>query len=161
MSECRRLAFCPLAANRSRASGRKRDTAQTMSQENVKTLKAAFNAWNANDADDLARYYDPEASIVRGLEGWPESESVIGREAVLSYFAQLRETYDADTMEPIGDFIEVGERVVVRHLWQGTGKGPDLKMEMSIIYTMRKHKVFLMEYFWDHAEALDSLGLRE
>jgi hypothetical protein len=27
--------------------------------------------------------------------------------------------------------------------------------------TFRESKVFLMEYFWDHAEALETLGLSE
>jgi hypothetical protein len=32
---------------------------------------------------------------------------------------------------------------------------------MTGVYTMRKGKVFLIEHFWDHAEALKAVGLSE
>ena len=132
-----------------------------MSQENVDAVRAGFEAYNAGDMDALRAYYDPDVVIVRGLEGWPETGPVVGREAVIAYFAQLSATWDSDTMEPISDFIELGARVVVRHRWRGTGRGPDLDMEFTIIYAFRKGTILFMEYFWDHAEALETLGLSE
>ena len=36
--------------------------------------------------DALRERYDPDAMIVRGLEGWPEQEPAVGREAVMRYF---------------------------------------------------------------------------
>jgi ketosteroid isomerase-like protein len=85
----------------------------------------------------------------------------VGRDAVMRYFAQVRETWDADTMEPIGEFTEVGDRVVVRVVWRGVGQGPDLNMEFTIVYTLREGRTFYQEHFWDHAEALKTLGLSE
>ena len=32
-------------------------------------------------------------------------------------------------------------------------------MEFTHIFTLRKGKIVFMEYFWDHAEALETLGL--
>jgi ketosteroid isomerase-like protein len=29
------------------------------------------------------------------------------------------------------------------------------------VYTMRKGRIFGIEYFWDHAEALEAAGLKE
>jgi hypothetical protein len=34
-------------------------------------------------------------------------------------------------------------------------------MELTGVFTIRKGKVFAMEFFWDHAEALETLGLSE
>ena len=34
-------------------------------------------------------------------------------------------------------------------------------MDSTVIATLRKGKIFLMEYFWDHAEALETVGLSE
>jgi hypothetical protein len=31
-------------------------------------------------------------------------------------------------------------------------------MEFTVVYTFRKGKVFLLEYLWDHPEALEALG---
>ena len=34
-------------------------------------------------------------------------------------------------------------------------------MEMTGVYTVRKGRIFAMEFFWDHAEALEAVGLSE
>ena len=34
-------------------------------------------------------------------------------------------------------------------------------MEVTQVITVRKGKVFLLEHFWDHAEALETVGLSE
>ena len=132
-----------------------------MSQENVEIVRRAFEAWNAGSSDVLRELYDPNAIIVRGLEGWPEGEEpAVGREAVLRVFEEVREAWDADTLEPIS-LIDAGDRVVVRQKWHGVGQGPESTMECTVVFTLRKGKVFLMEYFWDHTEALSAVGLSE
>ncbi|MGH2926112.1 MAG: nuclear transport factor 2 family protein [Solirubrobacterales bacterium] len=85
----------------------------------------------------------------------------MGRDAVMTYFKQLRETWDADTFEPIGEFIDVGDRVAVRVIWRGVGQGPEMRTEFTIVYTLREGRTFYQEHFWDHAEALKSLGIAE
>ena len=49
----------------------------------------------------------------------------------------------------------------MRQLWRGEGQGPGLSLEFTAVYTLRNGKLFLIEYFWDHSEALESLGLSE
>jgi ketosteroid isomerase-like protein len=72
---------------------------------------------------------------------------------------QNRETWDTDTFEPTSDFIDGADRVVVRMIWHGAGLGPDPQMEFTHVFTVRKGKIVFIEYFWDHAEALETLGL--
>ena len=132
-----------------------------MSQENVEVVRAAFETWNAGDMDGFRELYDPDAMIVRGLEGWPEAAPIVGREAVMRQFEQLRETWDTDTLEPISDFIDGCDRVVVRMIWRGAGRGPEAGMELTGVWTVRKGRIFYVEFFWDHAEALEALGLSE
>jgi hypothetical protein len=74
---------------------------------------------------------------------------------------QLRETWDIDALIPISDFIDAGDRVVVRFIWRGAGHGPEADLEMTGVYTVRKGKVAFWEFFWDHPEALETLGLSE
>jgi hypothetical protein len=76
-------------------------------------------------------------------------------------FEQLRETWDADAFEVISDFIDVGDRVAVRCIWRGAGHGPELNLEMTCVFTVRKARIFGVEFFWDHAEALENLGRSE
>jgi ketosteroid isomerase-like protein len=130
-----------------------------MSQENVDAVRASIEAWNAGDMDAYRDLYHPD-TIMRSPEGWPETGPFVGREAVMRQFEQLRRTWDAEASEPIS-FIDAGDRVVVRQIWRGVGHGPDLNMEFTTVNTMRKGRIFYLEFFWDHAEALEAAGLSE
>jgi ketosteroid isomerase-like protein len=131
-----------------------------MSRENVEIVRAFYQAWNAVDMDAVRECFDPDAIIVRSLEGWPEPGPFVGREAIIRQFELNREAWEADAMEPT-DVIDVADRVVLRLVWRGVGRGPDSNLEFTVIVTMRKGKIFLLELFWNHAEALEALGLSE
>ena len=131
-----------------------------MSQENVEIVRRGFEAWNAGDMDALGEVFDPRV-VWRGPEGWPEPGPYAGWEAVRRQIDQLRETFDADSLELISDFIDVGDRVAVRIIWCGLGQGPESNMEMTGVFTVRKARMFHAEFFWDHAEALEAAGLSE
>src|SRR5919108_4850061 len=90
-----------------------RDTATAMSQESVEVARRAYETWNAGDTHGFRELYDPD-TILRPPENWPERGPFVGREAVMRVWHQTREAWDADTVEPISDFIEAGDRVVVR-----------------------------------------------
>ena len=131
-----------------------------MSQQNVEVVKAGFEAWNAGDMDAFRALCDPGV-IWRGPEGWPEPGPYAGREAVMRQVEQLRETWDSDSFELISDFFDVGERVAVRFIWQTAGHGPESNLELTGVYIVRKGRCVAIEFFWDHAEALEALGLSE
>ncbi|MGH2965139.1 MAG: nuclear transport factor 2 family protein [Solirubrobacterales bacterium] len=131
-----------------------------MLQENVEIVRALFATWNAGDMDAHRELHDPTV-IVRSPEGWPEPGPFVGREAVMHQWEQQRETWDADVVEPTSDFIDVADRVAVRFIWRGTGHGPASNVELTAVYTVRKGLIFYEEFFWDHAEALETLGLSE
>lgn len=131
-----------------------------MSQQNVELMKAAFEAWNAGDMDAVYESFDPEI-VSRTPEGWPEPGPFVGREAAMRQYRQLRGTFDADQVELVSDFVDVGDRVAVRMIWHGIGRGPESSLEWTCVYTIRKGKVLTIDYFWDHAEALEALGVVE
>jgi ketosteroid isomerase-like protein len=131
-----------------------------MSQENVEIVKAAYEAWNTKDMDAFRELYDPNV-ILRPPDIWPEPGPFVGREAVMRLFEEARDVWDADTLEPIGDFMDAADRVVVRYAWVGTGRGPSSNMEMTNVVTLRKGRIFYQEIFSDHAEALEAAGLSE
>ena len=89
-----------------------------MSQENVEVIRAFFEAWNAGDMDAVREMHDPDVSL-RTVENWPESGPYVGREAVMRFYERIRDAWDADAAEPITDFIDATDRVVVR-----CGEGP-------------------------------------
>ena len=96
---------------------------------------------------------------MRTPEGWPEPGPLVGREAVMRQFEQLRGTWNSDTAEPIGEFTEAGDRVLVRMVWRGVGQGPESRMEWTYVAAFSEGKVVGVEYFWDHAEALAAAEL--
>ena len=131
-----------------------------MSQENVETARAIFTTWNAGDMDAFSELLDP-AVILRLPPRWPEPGPFEGREAVMGEFEQAREIFDFDLVEAISYFVDVGDRVAVRWTWRGQGHGPAASMELSSVYTLRSGRLVEIEFFWDHADALEALGLRE
>jgi ketosteroid isomerase-like protein len=131
-----------------------------MSQQDVEIVQAMFEAWNAKDMDAVRDFYDADV-IARPAEHWPEPGPFVGREAVMRSYEQLREAWDADTVEPISDFIDVADRVVVRTIWRGIGHGPESAMEITHVFTVRNGRIFYQESFWEHAQALETVGLSE
>lgn len=131
-----------------------------MSQENVELARAMFAAWNEHRVDDALRdLHDPNVAILRFVEGWPEPGPLVGREAVMAFYEEMGA--GGYTADPISDFIEVGGAVVVRFVWHTTSQGQDVAMEVTSIYTMRRGKVSAIEFFRDHADALEAMGLAE
>src|SRR5215207_11113270 len=110
--------------------------------------------------DAVRELYDPEA-VLRLPAGWPEPGPFVGQEAVMRQWHQMRETFDADAVETISDFMEAGDRVAVRNIWRGAGRGPDANLELTNVFMIRRGAIVYQEFFWDHAEALDALGLSE
>jgi ketosteroid isomerase-like protein len=129
-----------------------------MSQQNVEVVRSVFDAYNAGDMESFAALHDPGV-IYAAFEGFPEAETLVGREACMRQFERSREPFDVDTVEPVTDFIAAGDRVLVRITWHGTGRGPAMNMEFTIVYTVRKGKIFIIEMIWDHAEALKAVGM--
>jgi ketosteroid isomerase-like protein len=131
-----------------------------MSQENIEVVRAVYATWNAGDMDAFRDLYDPDA-IMRPPEGWPEPGPFVGREAVMREWEQVREAWNADLVEPISDFIEAGDRVAVRHAWRVAGQGPEMNFEITNVLTLRQSMIVYQEFFRDHAQALEAMGLAE
>jgi ketosteroid isomerase-like protein len=129
-----------------------------MSKDNVEAYRFFYEAWNAGDMDAVGDLYD-DFAVLRAPEGWPEPGPWIGAEAISRQWKRQRDPWDKDTIEPVGDFIDAGDRVMVRFAWHGTGRGPELNAEATAIVTFRGGKIVYHEIFWDHDEALAVLGL--
>ena len=78
-----------------------------------------------------------------------------------SFYEGFAETVGGDAV--IEEPIDAGEIVVLRVRAHMTGERSGLEgdMQFSQVLTFRKGKVVLVEFFWDHQEALEAAGLRE
>jgi ketosteroid isomerase-like protein len=129
-----------------------------MSQENVEIVRGMLAAWNAREMDGVRDRHDPHAAIMRFIEGWPEPGPVVGRDAVMDFYESMR-PWEDDTVEPLGEFLESGGAVLVRVRWRSSTQGQEVGMELTPVYTLRGGKIFMTEFFRDHAEALEAVGL--
>ena len=123
-------------------------------------LRVFFAAWNAGDMDALRELLDPGVTM-HAPSGWPEPGPEVGRDAVMRQFQRLRDARDAESTEPIGDFIDAGDRALVRFIWPTAGQVPGTDTEFTHVATVRDGRIILNEYFRDHAEALKAVRLSE
>jgi ketosteroid isomerase-like protein len=129
--------------------------------ENVEIVRANFETWNEGRMDDFRDLFDPDVAVMRFIEGWPEPGPVLGRDAVMAFYEELRKTWDDTAAEPMGEFLESGGQVAVRVLWRALTQGQEVGLEVTIVYAVRNRKIVRIEFFRDHAEALEAVGLSE
>jgi ketosteroid isomerase-like protein len=130
-----------------------------MSEENVEIVRQGLENWNRGDLDVNFEYLDDDV-VLRAAEGWPET-AYRGKRELQSFYEGLTETVGGQAV--IEELIDAGEAVVFRVRAHITGERSGLEgdMQFSQVMTFRKGKVVLVEFFWDHHEALEVAGLRE
>ncbi len=126
----------------------------------MEIVRNYVKVWNAGDMEGVRELYDPDA-VMEGAPGWPEPGPFVGRDAVMQQLSRVRDAFDSDYLEFLSDLVAVGDRVIVRVAWHGVGSGPQSDMEWTTVFTIRDGRIRNVEYFWDHAEALEAAGLRE
>jgi ketosteroid isomerase-like protein len=135
-----------------------------MSQENVEIVRAALEAWNARDIDALRENY-AEDVVTWPPTGWPEAGPFMGRDMVIDQWERMRESWDDDEIEMLADYVDAADRVAVRMIWREREHGPEAdgeaETEATGIFTIRNGKIRVAEFFWNHAEALEAVGLSE
>jgi len=131
-----------------------------MSEENVEVVRTYVKAWNAGDMEGVRELYDPD-TVMEVAPDWPEPGPFVGRDAVMQQLNRARDAFDSDSLEFLSDLVAVGDRAIARVGWHGVGRGPQSDMEWTIVLTIRDGRILKVQYFWDHAEALEAAGLRE
>jgi ketosteroid isomerase-like protein len=132
-----------------------------MSQQNIDLAREAIEAWNAGDMGRIRELYDADAVMRYVVSDWPESGPFVGRDAIMRQFSWLRETWDADSLDIVGNPVATGSRVLVHAVWRTAGRGPAGDMEIAWVYTLRGGLIVSAEFFQDHAVALEAAGLSE
>jgi ketosteroid isomerase-like protein len=131
-----------------------------MSRQNVEVFRRAMAAYEAGDWTALREITHPDVTL-RPAEGFVESGPFVGREAVIRWREETSKIWPDAVPEPMSDFIEVGDRVAVRVRFRGTSHGPEMSLEYSEVWTFKDGQVIAVEMFFDHAEALQAVGVEE
>jgi|SRR5215211_998954 len=134
-----------------------------MSQENVELVRLAIEAYNAGPEAHLAFMAEnievrPDASV------FPEAKPFRGRDEYRRFLAEIGEGWEGgDKLGVIREVFAVGDRVVARADWGGRGRasGIDLRSSLTAVYDIRDGQIIRIEFYFDHAKALETLGLAE
>lgn len=129
-----------------------------MSEENIEVVRTYVEVWNAGDMEGVRALYDPDAVMVVERD-WPEAGPFVGRDAVMQQLNQARAAFESDSLEFLSDLVAVGDRVIPRVAWHCVGRGPQSDMEWTNVFTIRNGRILNVQFFWDHAQALEAAGL--
>ena len=117
-------------------------------------------AWNAGD---FKRAYGglPEKCEYDLAAAWPNARPLGGREEVVSFFQDLRETFP-DLRTELGEFreLEEGSLLVGLHV-TGTGgrSGAGVAMEIWQVWEMREGRPLRVSEFRDRRTAIEAAGV--
>ena len=139
-----------------------RDTAWTMSSENVEVVLAAFRRLEDNDMTGFGALLDPGVGATAAA-GWPEHGPWIGADALVTQLEQVRTEWSEHRIAQVEVLAEKGEWVVIEYSWEADGatSGIDTVFDVVGAFRVRNGLIAEAHYRWNRAEALKAAGLSE
>ena len=133
-----------------------------MSHENVEIVRALFEAWGRGGLDALAEFWDARIDW-RAAEGALDDAGPIhGVDAMRAYVQDWLDDFDELRVEA-EELIDAGEQVVAVQRISGRAKASGIKTDIryAVVYTIRDGKIVRGREYWERAQALEAVGLRE
>ncbi len=134
-----------------------------MSEQNVETVRVAFEAFNRGDQERMAELVDPEVEFHGTVGGLEEGRVARGQSQIDETFeAEDLEAWEERRLEP-EEFIDAGDSVVVlvHEYRRGRGSGVELESDTAIVIGLRDGRVVRIQGYMDRAAALEAAGLRD
>ena len=131
-----------------------------MSQENVKLVQAAIEAYNRQDWDaafqDAAPGFQVDMSRGLGL-----MKGVYGLEQIRRVLVDFGEHWEAVWIE-LHEFIEAGDLLVVPQTTHGEGRdGIEVVSRPTLVWTIRDGAIERVSMYQERQDALEAVGLSE
>jgi len=135
-----------------------------MSQENVKVVRSAFEAWSRGGGEAARKLFDP-AVVWTVRPDLPDAGVYRGHEGLNQLSARFEEVLADQWLEP-QKFIEGGDEFVIVPLhWGGRGRMSGVEVAErqgeTWVFTLRDGKVTEVREYRHESEALEAAGLRE
>jgi ketosteroid isomerase-like protein len=130
-----------------------------MATENADLIREGFEALRDGDVEALMPLIHPEFELTTPPGLAAEPDTYRGPEGVRRYFDSFYEAMDQVTFEP-GDFIPVGERVVVPSTLRTRGRttGIETTQRVVLIWDVKEGKAFRVEVHATLEEAMVAAG---
>jgi ketosteroid isomerase-like protein len=132
-----------------------------MSQENVKIVREAFEAWSGGDLEKTALLVDPEVEFRGTVGGLQEGQVAHGQSQIDQQFEEVDlEAWEERRLEA-EEFIDAGDEVVVllHEYRRGRGSGIELEAKTAAVVTVSGGRVVRLQGYMDRHAALEAAGL--
>jgi ketosteroid isomerase-like protein len=135
-----------------------------MSEENVRVVQAATDAFARDGVDGWLEYFTDDVDY-RAAEGAIDDRGPIhGKDALRAYAEEWTEMFDDVRFEPV-EVIDAGDDTVISVMRiSGRPKGTSaeaLTLSVAGVSTIRDGKIARSREYWTREEALEAAGLSE
>ena len=132
-----------------------------MSQADIETLRAGYEAINRDDWNEAFRFAHPEFEL-KTADRVPNPGTYRGPEEARRFFEDLFAPFEEMVVEP-EEFFERGDQIAVFVLvrLRPTGSSAEVENRIGHLWTMREGKASRLEVFPRREDALEAAGLRE
>ena len=129
-----------------------------MSQENVETVRAAYDAFNRGDLDAALKHAAPDCEL-DWSRGIGPNRGVYKLDQMRSFFEDFAITFESVRVEP-DEFIDAGDQVVVPQTGYIRGRdGVEATARVSLLWTCRDGAIVRICLFQQKRDALEAAGL--
>ena len=130
-----------------------------MSQENLEIVRRAFEAFQRGGPDAMLDLFSDHVITYRAD---PDGATFDGKAGFRDAAADWTEDFSEWQVLP-QEFIDLGERVLVRVLQiaQGRSSGVRVEEDYWFLFELTGGEVSKLSFYSRHAEALEAAGLRE
>jgi uncharacterized protein len=132
-----------------------------MSEENVETVRAGYDAFNRGDIEAVVATLDP------AIEWWPAADEPItqpyrGYDGYRTLVGEIRE-YVPDLQAEIEEVFAVADQIVTRLRFWGRGRDSGVPVEIreTNVARFRDGKIIEVREYREKADALEAVGLSE
>ena len=128
-----------------------------MSQADVELIKRSSEAFYSGDLEAAAAMVAEDAVFYRDV---PDASEYHGFEGFLAATAEWTEGFEDHAIEP-QEYVDGGERVLVRVLQSGRGKGSGVPVaeDWWFVYEVREGRIARLEIYADPEKAHAAAGL--
>ncbi len=132
-----------------------------MSEENVKTVREAFEAFLTGDQEKTAQLVDPEVEFHGTVGGLQEGQVAHGQSEIDREFEEVDlEAWEERRLEA-EEYIDAGDDVVVllHEYRRGRGSGVELETKTAVVVAVRGGRVVRVQGYMNRDAALEAAGL--
>jgi ketosteroid isomerase-like protein len=131
-----------------------------MSEDNVDTLRALYEALNSSDLEAVVQGLHPDIEIRSAFGGELDIESTYrGRDGMREFIETAWRGFEL-AIEPLEVISAPGDRIVAVERWQLRGRdGVETEHQLTDVYAFRDGLVVRVDGFREKAEALQAAGL--